>query len=177
MLLNALNTQCPGNLPEPKAIERSPPIGMSDLFVGILIFKRVLVCPECDESTITTPFPSHAQSAVKDEYPDSVLVPFNHIPRPANGIHRKTTQPERSGYWTMVFREIPQPGITFCILEAAFKSESAHGRSAIPVQQFDQDKDCGEHQQGGNKLKQNHPRIIGGQNELPDKPPLTRLLK
>jgi hypothetical protein len=153
MLLDALDAQCPRDLPKAEARKGSPSVGMCDLLVRTLIPEGILVCASSNESTINAPLDSQAQDAVKNTYADSVLLSFDYIPRPTDAI---AAQPKRSWYWPVVFGDKPEGGIAFCILETPSKSESSHGRSAKPLQQFDHGEKCGEHQQGGNKACQDH---------------------
>src|SRR5579871_2093305 len=78
VLLDSLNAQCPRNLPETKAIEGSPPVGMSHLLPGRLIHKGIVVNSSRDERAITTALDAEIQDAVKDEYVDAVPLPFDH---------------------------------------------------------------------------------------------------
>jgi len=157
VFLDSLDAQCPrDDLPKADAIEGSPSVGMSDLLLRAFTPEGILVCPSSNESAITALLDSQVQDAVKDEYADSILLPFDYIPGPADHIHWRAAQPERSWYWTVVFWHKPKWGIAFRILETPSKSESAHGRSAKPIQQPDPGEKCGWHEQGEDKACQGH---------------------
>jgi hypothetical protein len=161
MLLDALDAQCPRDLPKAERIEGGPSVGMSDFLLRAFIPEGIPACPGSNESAITATLDSQVQDAVKDKYVDSVLFPFDYIPRPADGIHWIATQPKRSWYRTVVFWEKPKPGIAFCILETHLRARARMAEARNQYNSLIPAKIAASTNKAGTKRTRIIPSIIG----------------